>query len=282
MPEFYVTKLTGEKEIFNYEKLERSLLKIGTDEDVIQEIFQEINKIAYEGISTSEIYRKAYSILRKKQKPVAIRYSLKKAVAMLGPTGFPFEKFISEIFKSQGYETVTDQIVKGRCVEHETDVVAWKENKLIMVEAKFHTDFGAKSDLKVVLYVKARYDDLLGLNFNFGGKDRILNEGWIVTNTKFSSAAIQYGECQRLNMVGWNYPYGNNLHNMIEREELIPLTALNSITMAEKNSFLSKGIVLSKDLLNEELLKSFMFDDNKIKKIKEEVFLLCEHCRVQF
>ncbi|MFA5934283.1 MAG: restriction endonuclease [Candidatus Paceibacterota bacterium] len=282
MPEFYVTKSTGEKEVFDYRKLERSLLNIGTDKDIIEEVFQEINKIIYEGISTREIYKKAYLILRKKQKSVAIRYSLKKAVAMLGPTGFPFEKFIAEFFKTQGYETLTGVIVKGKCAEHEIDVVAWKENKLIMVEAKFHTDFSAKSDLKVVLYVKARYDDLLGLTFNFGGKERKLDEGWLITNTKFSTTAIQYGECQRLNMVGWNYPYGNNLHNMIEKEELIPLTALNSINTSEKNRFLSQNIILSKSLLDEKLLRTYNFDDDKIKKIKEEVFLLCEHCRVQF
>ena len=282
MLDFYIKKANGEKEIFYYRKLEDSLRKIGADEEVIKEIVLEINKNIHDGITTDEIYKKAFSILKRKQKTVAIRYSLKKAVAMLGPTGFPFEKYVAEIFKDQGYETLNGIIVKGKCAEHEIDVVAWKEDKLIFVEAKFHTDFGAKSDLKVALYVKARYDDILGLSFNFGGKDRILNEGWIITNTKFSTAAIQYGECQRLNMVGWNYPLGNNLHNMIERAELIPLTALTSLTTGEKNKFIEQGIVLSKSLLDEKLLKSFMFDDLKISKIREEVFLLCEHCRVQF
>lgn len=282
MLDFYVTKANGEKEVFYYKKLEDSLRKLGAGEDIIKEIVLEVTKYGHDGLTTSEIYRKAFSILKKRQKTVAVRYSLKKAVAMLGPTGFPFEKFIAEFFKTQGYETLNGIMVKGKCVEHEIDVVAWKEDKLIFVEAKFHTDFGSKSDLKVVLYVKARYDDLIGLKFNFGGKERTLDEGWLVTNTKFSSTAIQYGECQRLNMFGWNYPYNSNLHNMIEKEELIPLTALNSINTSEKNKFLAQGIVLSKSLLDEKILKDSGFDDLKIKKIKEEIFLLCEHCRVQF
>ncbi len=283
MPEIYIVKSNGEREVFDYSKLETSLKKIGTDDLVVKEILEEIAKELHEGITTREIYKKAYSILKKKQKAVSLRYSLKKAVAELGPTGFPFEKYVAEIFKSQGYETETGVIVKGKCVEHEIDVVAWKEGELIMTEAKFHTDFNLKSDLKVVLYVKARYDDLYGNRYIFGGKERELTEGWIVTNTKFSTTAIQYDQCQpHLKLVGWNYPYGNNLHNMIERAELIPITALTSINTIEKNMFLARGVVLSKSLLDENILKEVNFDEKKIKSIITEVNSLCEHCRAQF
>ena len=283
MPEIYIIKSNGEREVFDYSKLEASLKKIGTDDVVVKEILEEISKELHEGITTREIYKKAYSILKKKQKAVSLRYSLKKAVAELGPTGFPFEKYVAEIFKSQGYETETGVIVKGKCVEHEIDVVAWKKGELIMTEAKFHTDFNLKSDLKVVLYVKARYDDLYGNKYIFGGEERELTEGWIVTNTKFSTTAIQYDQCQpHLKLVGWNYPYGNNLHNMIERAELIPITALTSINTIEKNMFLARGVVLSKTLLDENLLKEVNFDEKKIKSIITEVNSLCEHCRAQF
>ena len=283
MPEIYIIKSNGERELFDYKKLEESLKKIGTEDSIVKEIITEVSQDLHEGMTTREIYKKAYSILKKKQKAVSLRYSLKKAVAELGPTGFPFEKYVAEIFRSQGYETETGVIVKGKCVEHEIDVVAWKEGELIMTEAKFHTDFNLKSDLKVVLYVKARYDDLYGNRYVFGGKERELTEGWIVTNTKFSTTAIQYDQCQpHLKLVGWNYPYGNNLHNMIERAELIPLTALTAINTTEKNMFLARGIVLSKALLNEEFLKEFNFDEKKIKSIITEVNSLCEHCRAQF
>ncbi len=283
MLDFYVTKSNGEKEVFYYKKLENSLRKAGAAEDSIKEVVAEIGKDGKDGITTNDIYRKAFSILRKKERPIAIRYSLKKAVAMLGPTGFPFEKFVAEIFKANGYTTITDQIIKGKCVEHEIDVVAWKDKELIMTEAKFHTDFNLKSDLKIVLYVKARYDDIFGKNYEFGGENRKLTEGWIVTNTKFSTTAIQYGQCQpALKFIGWNYPYNNNLHNMIEKHELIPLTALTALTLAEKNMFLSKGIILSKSLLDINLLKQFNFDDKKIKSIQNEVQDLCEHCRRAF
>lgn len=283
MLEFYVIKKNGEKEFFDYGKLESSLRRAGADEEIIPEIVSEIKDYAHEGITTHEIYNKAYSILHKKHRPSAIRYSLKKAVSMLGPTGFPFEKFVAEIFKAQGYETTVDNIVKGKCVEHEIDVVAWKNDELVMVEAKFHEDFNLKSDLKIVLYVKARYDDVFGQKYTFGGKERKLTEGWVITNTKFSLTAIQYDQCQPLlKLVGWNYPYNNNLHNMIERYELIPVTALSTINLTEKNMFLSQGIVLSKALLDTKILKDMNFDDKKIREIQSEVNDLCTHCRSQF
>jgi plasmid replication initiation protein len=119
--------------------------------------------------------------------------------------------------------------------------VAWKDHELIMSEAKFHTDYNLKSDLKVVLYIKARYDDIFGKEYFFGGQKRKLTEGWIVTNTKFSSTAIQYGQCHpAIRYVGWNYPYDYNLHQMIEKHELIPVTALTTITTAEKRLFIEK------------------------------------------
>lgn len=285
MNEFYVIKANGEKELFDYKKLESSLRKSGASDDLIANVVSEISAEAKakQIVTTQDLYRKAFVILKKKHKPSAIRYSLKKAVAQLGPTGFPFEKFVAEILKANGYETITDQIVQGKCVPHEVDVIAWKEKELIMVEAKFHTDFNLKSDLKIVLYVKARYDDIFGLEYNYGGVKRKLTEGWIITNTKFSNTAIQYGQCQpALKFIGWNYPYNNNLHDMIERQELIPLTALTSISTIEKNIFISRGIILSKTLLDIEVLKSFHFDDKKIKVIQDEVQELCEHCRARF
>jgi len=67
---------------------------------------------------------------------------------------------------------LTDQKVRGKLVEHEIDVVAWNEEKLIMVEAKFHNQLGVKTDLKVILYVKERFDDLSAVTFDYGRPGR--------------------------------------------------------------------------------------------------------------
>ena len=266
----YIIKADGVRELFNPTKLEHSLRKIGTTKEIADQIIAEIQANLVDGNTTKEIYRQAFSLLRRKQKPVAVRYSLKRAIAELGPTGFPFEQFVAEIFKSQGYKTLTGQIVMGVCVPHEVDVVAWKGDELIMVEAKFHADYSMRSDLKVALYVKARFEDLMKNTYKYGGVERKLTKGMLITNTKFSTTAIQYGECAGLNMIGWNYPQGKNLHHMIEGNNLVPITALFSLTQTEKKMLIANNLVLSKQL-NAEALKSYGLPENKIAQVLQEV-----------
>lgn len=283
-PGIYIIKADGVRELFDREKLLRSLRKIGTDNKTADIIVTEVEKNLHDGHTTREIYHQAFTLLKKHQRPVALRYSLKRAIAELGPSGFPFEKFIAEIFKAQGYQAITDQIVMGNCVPHEVDIVAFNDFELIMVEAKFHTDFSSNSDLKVALYIKARFDDLANGSYSYGLikkpniPGRQMTKGMLITNTKFSSTAIQYGECVKLNMVGWNYPQENNLHNLIENFNLIPLTALTTLTQTEKKMFLANNIVLSKQLGDYSLLKSHGINDIKAKAIIKEVYDLCKEC----
>jgi len=277
-PGIYIIKSDGVRELFDREKLAHSLRKIGTDKATTDLIVSKIESNLKDGHTTKEIYRQAFGLLKKHQRPVALRYSLKRAIAELGPSGFPFEKFIAEIFKAQGYKTITDQIVMGACVPHEIDVVAYNDSELIMTEAKFHSDYGVHSDLKIVLYIKARFDDLMNNTFKYGGKERKMTKGMLITNTNFSSTAIQYGECVRLNMVGWNYPHNNNLHNLIESLNLVPVTVLTTLTQADKKMFLANDIVLSKQLGDFGLLKSYGLDDNKAQAVLKEVYDLCKEC----
>jgi len=274
--EIIILKANGEKEIFDVSKLKHSLLGAGASESVVQKITEHIAKEVKDGMSTSEIYKHAFYLLNKEHKPVALRYSLRRSLMDLGPSGFPFEKFIAEIYKKKGYTVLTDQMVQGRCVMHEMDVVAYNENHLIMFEAKFHNQFGLKSDLKVVLYVKARFDDLKDTTFVYDGKERKLDKGILITNTKFSSSAIQYAECQNMPIIGWNYPGQDSLVKMIEDSGLHPLTCLTTLKDTEKADLMSKGIVLCNSLRdNPEPLKELGISDKDIGIIVEETKLLC-------
>lgn len=211
-----VIKASGAREPFDSTKLRHSLINSGASEDATNEVVRHVEAEMHEGMTTSEIYKHAFQILNGLNTPVAHSYSLRRAVMQLGPTGFRFEDLIAEVMREKGFETATRQMVMGGCVAHEVDVVAWNKEKLIMVEAKYHNELGTKSDLKVALYVKARIDDLKENTFDFGGTSRKLDEGWLVTNTKFSSTAIQYGNCKGLVMLGWNYPEKGNLKDIIE------------------------------------------------------------------
>lgn len=270
-----IIKQDGEKESFSDQKLVDSLKKSGADQNLADEIVEHIKKEIKSGMSTSQIAKHATFLLKQRSKKVATSYSLKEAVLDLGPTGFPFEKFIAEILKEKGYETRVGEILKGGCADHEIDVLAFNENKLIVIEAKFHNNHGIKTDLKTALYVKARFDDLKEQNFNFGFT-RNPNENWLITNTKFTSSAIKYGKCAGLTMTSWNYPKENNLQNMIEDSGLHPLTCLDTLSQKQKIEALKTGEVLCKKLHNnEELLKSIGLEEEKIAEVKKEIVLVC-------
>ena len=271
-----ITKADGTKELFEESKLIESLKNAGGSEQIIEEVINGVSKEMYDGMPTSEIYSRAFKLLRKHSMPMAVKYSLRRALSELGPDGFPFEKYISRIFQAWGYETLTDQTVLGVCVAHEVDVVAWNKDKLMMVEAKFHNELGMKSDLKVALYIKARFDDLRGNMFNYGGVVRKLDEGWLITNTKFTDQAIRYGECQGVKMLGWNYPHKGNLQDIIEELHLHPFTCLASLSNAHKKSLLSKGVVLCTDILNQpHLLKEAGMKQTEAEEVLAEVRSVC-------
>ncbi len=270
--QIYVIKADGTKELFDIRKLEYSLKRAGASSRSVSEILRHIEEHLEDGITTREIYTHAFDLLHTDAHPIAVKYSLKRAIMELGPSGFPFEDFVAEIFRYKGFTAETGKIVRGFCVEHEIDVVAWNNEKLIMVEAKFHNQLGIKSDLKIALYVKARFDDLHQMTFKYG-RERKLDEGWLVTNTKFTSTAIEYGSCQGgMKMIGWNYPPVGNLHDMILEAKLHPLTCLTSLNGREKKVLLDKGIVLCKTIRdNIDLLSTIGLTESKIKKVIEEI-----------
>lgn len=269
--ETLIVKASGKTEPFKGEKLQGSLLRAGAEQKTADEIVKHIETEIKDGMSTSQIYKHAFFLLEKELKPVAVRYSLRRAIMDLGPSGFPFEDYIAFILEEKGYEVKTGEIVFGGCVEHEVDVVAWNENKLIMIEAKFHNEMGMKSDLKVALYIKARFDDLKEAKHLYG-KERYVDESWLVTNTKFTNTAIHYAECKGLQLIGWNYPKKGNLQDLIEDSGLHPITSLTTLTGSQKKLLLSKGIVLSKHIKNDpSLLRSLGMNENKIKMVLNEI-----------
>jgi hypothetical protein len=272
MKEVLITKATGEKEFFDAKKLNESLVRSGASEVMARHIIEMVEKSLVPEMSTSEIYHKAFSLLHKKERTAAMRYSLAKALADLGPSGFPFEQFLQEMLKAEGYTVERDVIVQGACVEHEVDLIASKDDRRIYVEVKFHNERGIKSDLKVALYVSARFEDIAKVDKKDGKKEEI----WLMTNTKFSHSAVQYALCKGLTVIGWDYPSENSLHERIERSGLHPLTCLPSLTNAQKKVFFENGVVLCKDVIaRKDVLDSLGITGEKLNILKEDINALC-------
>ncbi len=274
-PAINVLKADGTEEHFDPLKLRESLRKSGASDTIASEVADHVERELVSGMTTSDIYRHAFSVLKGKQKKASARYSLRRSLLTLGPTGFPFEKFVGEIFKHKGFSVLLDQMVQGTCVDHEMDIVAWNREKLLMIEAKYHHELAYKSDVKVALYVKARFDDLYSAEFKYGNREK-LDEGWLITNTKFTEKAIRYGECSGVKLLGWNYPQTGNLHDLIEATGVHPITCLTTLSDKQKQLLMEQGIVLCESIRNEkEKLRSLGFDERLIEEAEAESAILC-------
>ncbi len=270
-----VTKASGLIDQFSEEKLRHSLAKSGANADIINNIILDIQPKLYNGIPTKKIYQMAFGFLKKSSRSSAGRYNLKRAIMALGPSGFPFEHYIAAIFKWQGYKVQTQLFMEGACVTHEIDVLAEKDDHFYLIECKYHNGLGVVSDVKVPLYIHSRYRDVLN-QWNKMVQSKPL-KGCVVTNTKFSSDAIKYGDCSGLYMLGWDYPLKKSLRNLVDESRLYPITCLTTLTIAEKANILEKGIVLCSSLIGHEaLLSEAGIKQNRITNIMAEIKSLCK------
>ena len=99
--EIYVVKSSGEREPFSEAKLRHSLERAQAAPELVDRAVQQMLSELRDGMPTSVIYRRAFALLRKHKRSLAARYSLKKALMELGPTGHPFEKLVGEIMRSK-------------------------------------------------------------------------------------------------------------------------------------------------------------------------------------
>lgn len=271
-----VTKASGEQEPFEENKLRRSLQSAGANDETVNRIVEAVNQLLHEGISTQKIYREAFRLLQEDSKKVAGRYKLKDAILELGPTGFPFERFIAELLNRQGYKTEVGEIVEGDCVSHEIDVIAQKDDEHFMIECKFHNRKGHNCDVKVPLYIQSRFLDVKRKWTSLPGHTNKNHKGWVVTNTRFTKDAQEYAECIGLKLLSWDYPKNDGLKDLINRAKLHPVTCLSTLGKKETKHLLEAEIVLCSQLLeHHEMLDKIGVDSRKKNQILQEVRSIC-------
>ncbi|WP_026712299.1 restriction endonuclease [Flavobacterium daejeonense] len=272
-----IVKHSGAVVNFNPEKLTESLLNSGADAHTAESILKEITHEIYEGISTKNIYKKAFVLLKKHTHSHAARYNLRAAIEMLGPEGFYFEKYIARLFEAEKYETKTNVVLQGNCVMHEVDILLKKNNVISMVECKFHGGREAASDVKVPLYVYSRFNDLRENNYTLFSNKEQINNCWIVTNTRFTADAIAFAECSGIHLLSWDYPEKRSLKSRNNHDCLYPVTCLTTLTKAEKEKLLLLDVILVKELKDNRVdLKEIGISTHRIKNVLKEVNELCK------
>ena len=274
-----IIKADGTVESFDPTKLEQSLVRAGASEFTAERIRTTIEASLGSQAATHEVYKRSFQMLRQDTRAAAARYSLRRALFELGPTGHPFEDFVAKMFEKEGWNVEWRKLIPGKCVTHEVDVYATRNGEFLAAELKYHNDPNYKSDLKIALYVKARFDDIWQC-------DPItqtcpVDHGLLITNTKFTSEAVRYAQCSGIQLLGWDYPEKGNLYDRIVATGLYPITSLTLLKKAEKRLLLDQGIIVCEQLRDSrEAMRNISIPPSRIGAILAEVATLCSSTNI--
>lgn len=267
---FKIYKSSGIPETFSRKKLIRSLEHSGLPRRKCYSIADKVCQEIHPGSKTSDIYRKTLQLVKQTSPVATAHYSLKRALFDLGPEGHHFEEYIARFFQELGFETTTCEIHQGKFVKHEVDVIAHLPGKRYFAECKFHNRAGIKNDVKISLYVKARWDDL-----REGPQGSDIEKFYIFSNTAFSLDAMIYGKGSGMLLMGVNSPAEDSFLDQIKRLKLYPVTSIRSLPRIVRNELLKKKVVLAKDLLPRRgLLRQLGLSEADINKVMSEVEII--------
>ena len=263
-----VVKSSGDSAAFDELKLRRSLERSGATASKVNEILSVVRDELYDGITTKQIYKRAFGLLRKGSAGQAGKYKLRNAILELGPTGYPFEQFMGRMMEEQGYEVKVGVVVQGHSVKHEIDVWAERGDEVVMMECKYHNRADVKCDVKVPMYILSRYHDVKKQwEKENGGTKKKLRVS-IATNTLFSVDAQDFARAYRVELIAWAYPERGNLRERIDNSGIYPVTCLTSLSKQDKKLLLEQDLVLVRDVLNNpEVLNKIGINDRKKNKV---------------
>jgi|SRR5690606_15549693 hypothetical protein len=273
-----VRKYSGELAEFDLSRLKGSLSKSGAAPDIVEAVWDQMRPMVYDGISTRDLYRLAFRLLKRHADSFAARYSLKRALKDLGPAGYYFEQWVSRLFADAHYQTVTGQLLEGNAVTHEVDVVAQRDDEMYLVECKFRNTEDAKISVTTPMYFLSRMKDMEGRQFPFFGKTMGFTAGWLVTNAYLTTDSIRFGRHYGINLLAWDYPEDSSIKQRVDHARLYPITCLTTIAKAEKELLLRQGCILVQDIVSDQAqLDSLNCGPRKKRRIIQEATELVNH-----
>ncbi len=263
-----IIKSTGERVPFNPVKITETLKRAGAKPALAEQVLANTAQKLRDGMTTKQVFSVVRKELRKLNRSVASRYNLRSALLKLGPAGFKFEKYVASILTAYQYETeLPEKELTGLCVDHEVDVIARKNGRIIMIEAKFRNRFGDSVNLKDTMATWSSYQDLVeGAK---SGKCPLFNELWIVTNGRFSERALLFGACRGIHMVGWGHGE-HSLARLVDHATLYPITIIDDLHQWEMEGLSKNNLMLCREIADsdpERLAAKAGVTDDRAKKI---------------
>ncbi len=245
----YLTKADGSKQLFSREKVVRTCLRMGANPQLADAVAQKVESRIYDGMPTAKVLQLIFLFMRKDRPGLRHFFDLRKGLSRMDSKP-EFEAFVRVVLRHQGFDVESNQILKGRCVEHEIDAIARKDGVTYFVEAKHHQSFHALTGLDESRIARAVLEDV-SEGYQLGLSGVRVDKAMIVTNTRYSEHAIRYGKCRDITQVGWNYPLNGGLDDMIHGKRLHPLSCLKGLQRDDRLRLLDSGFVLITDLANE-------------------------------
>ena len=267
----YVTKFDGSKQPFDKQKVIRTCLKMNASEEQARAVADTIESKIYNGISTKKILQMIFTYLKKYRPEVRHRIDLREAISLLRSKP-DFEQFVALLLREHGYGVITNQIIPGKCVEHEIDAIARKNDEVIYVEVKHHLQHHTFSGIGVFLEARATLEDLQE-GFQKGKNSFDFSKALVVCNTKISDHAMQYAFCRDIEYISWNYPSERCLSKMIEGKKLYPITLLKDLDEKTEQMLGDNNILLLRQLTEadaDELIHKIKIPKQKIKLLQEK------------
>ena len=276
MAPIHVTKYSGNSEKYDESKLRQSLMNAGAPESLIDKTVTAVRPHLHDGVSTQKIYKATLKFLQNSSKKLAGRYRLKEALFELGPSGVPFEKFVTELLNRLEYETEVGVFALGHCITHKIDIIAQNSDAYILVECKYYKRDEQRCNVNVPLYFQSRLQDVKKKWSKHPENTDIIYKGWVITNTRFSYDAEEYGNCVGLKLLSWDLPRKRGIKDLVEYLNLYPVTCLSSLTKKEKNQLLEKDIIFCRQICEDKKnLEAAGINPRQINRIAKEAEEIC-------
>lgn len=244
-----VIKASGEIEAFDETKLIASLRYSKIPDNIAAQAVGYVKAKLIDQTSTAQIHNHIQEYFKTNQLlGASLKYDLKYAIMRLGPTGYPFEKFVAKVLAAYGYLTQTGVTITGKCVNHEIDIDVTKDHEHYLVECKFHNLPGIKTDIQVALYTYARFVDVRSALELLDAHHQRYHQAWLVTNTKITKDVVDYARCMDMKVISWSYPPQGNLRELIIGSGLHPITILSGLDQKQLQHLFERDVVTCADL----------------------------------
>lgn len=245
-----VKKADGSLQIFKRGKVLRTCRRMGLSGKEAEEVVSEIERKIYDGIPTKKIINMILQHGKRHKPHFGHMRDLREALG--GMRSKPdFEQFVAMLLENRGYKTETNKIVRGKCVEHEVDVIATKGGEVIYVEVKHHDQFHTFTGLDTLLEINSTFQDLAD-GYSAGKNKHNFTNAMLVTNTKVSNHARSYASCRGIDAIAWQVPPHRGIESYIHDKSFYPITILKDIDKNIQGKLGDSGVYTIEQLVKSD------------------------------